>query len=53
MEWVDFGAWSPDGVAEMEQVVEERYVEHGTTCNGQPVYLLRDTDRPPVQPICD
>lgn len=53
VEWVDFDAWSDDGVAELEQVVEERYVEHGTTCNGQPVYLLREVDRPAVQPICD
>lgn len=53
VEWVDFGAWSEDGVTDLEQVVEERYVEHGTTCNGQPVYLLRDVERPAVQPNCE
>ena len=51
VEWVDFDAWSDAGVPELEQVVEERYVEHGTTCNGQPVYLLRGVERPDVQPI--
>ncbi|MBZ5737555.1 hypothetical protein [Nocardioides mangrovi] len=53
VEWVSFDAWSDDGVADLEQVVQERYVEHGTTCNGHPVYLLKGVDRPPVQPSCD
>ncbi|WP_243056737.1 hypothetical protein [Nocardioides sp. SR21] len=52
VEWVDFGAWSEDGVDELEQVVAERYVENGTTCNEQPVYVLRDLERPAVQPNC-
>lgn len=52
VEWVDFDAWSEDGVAELEDVVDERYVEHGTTCNGQPVYLLRGVDRPEIEPDC-
>lgn len=52
IEWVDFGAWAPDGVAELERVVEERYVEHGVTCNGQRVYLLRGPVRPAVAPDC-
>lgn len=52
VEWVDFDAWSDQGVAELEQVVGERYVEHGTTCNGKPVYLLRDLERPEVTPAC-
>lgn len=53
VEWVDLDAWSDAGVPELEAVLEERYVEHGTTCNGQPVYLLRDEDRAGMQPICD
>ena len=53
VEWVDFDAWSDTGVPELEAVVEERYAEHGTTCNGQPVYLLKGEDRDDVQPICD
>jgi 4-amino-4-deoxy-L-arabinose transferase-like glycosyltransferase len=53
VEWVDLAAWSDAGVPELEQVVEERYVEHGTTCTGQPVYLLKGEDRADVQPICD
>lgn len=52
VEWVDFGAWSDAGVAELEQVIEERYVEHGTTCNDKPVYLLREVERPLVVPDC-
>lgn len=53
VEWVAFDAWSDAGVAELEAVVAERYVEHGTTCNGQPVYLRRHLERAPVQPNCD
>lgn len=53
VEWVDLDAWSEDGVAELREVIEERYVEAGTTCNDQPVFLLRGADRPAVQPICD
>lgn len=55
IEWVSFDAWtgpSGAGVADLERVVAERYVEHGTTCNGQPIYLLRGEDRPAVQPKC-
>jgi hypothetical protein len=52
VEWVDFRAWSDEGVAELELVVAERYVEHGTTCNGKPVYLLAGVERPDVSPAC-
>lgn len=53
VEWVDLDAWTDTGVPELEEVVRERYAEAGTTCNGQPVYVLRDVERPAVQPICD
>ncbi|WP_459968230.1 hypothetical protein [Nocardioides pyridinolyticus] len=52
VEWVDFDAWTDAGVPRLEKVVRERYVEHGTTCTGQPVYLLRGQERPTVQPDC-
>lgn len=53
VEWVDFDAWSDAGVPRLEDVVAQRYVEHGSTCNGRPVYLLRGLDRSDVQPICE
>lgn len=52
IEWVAWDAWSTDGVAELEQVVEDRYVEHGTACDGHPVYLLRGVERSDVRPTC-
>ena len=52
VEWVDFDAWSDTGVAELEQVVDEQYVAHGTGCNGATIYLLRGVDRPEVTPDC-
>jgi 4-amino-4-deoxy-L-arabinose transferase-like glycosyltransferase len=52
VEWVDFDAWSDTGVPELEQVVDEQYVQHGTGCDGHPVYLLRGLDRPVVEPDC-
>ena len=44
---------------ELRDAIDEHYVEVGTTCNGQPIYLLRGVDRTagrrrivdPVQPI--
>jgi 4-amino-4-deoxy-L-arabinose transferase-like glycosyltransferase len=52
VEWVDLDAWDDTGVPELEQVIEERYVENGTACNGHPVYLLRGVDRQEVRPDC-
>jgi 4-amino-4-deoxy-L-arabinose transferase-like glycosyltransferase len=53
VEWVAFDAWSPDGVPALEELVQERYVAHGTACNGRPVYLLRGVQRPEVTANCD
>lgn len=53
VEWVEFDAWTDAGVSQLEEAVDAHYVEHGTTCTGQPVYLLKGEDRPAVQPICD
>ena len=52
VEWVDFDAWTPVGADALEQVVRERYAEHGTACNGQPIYLLEGVDRADVAPDC-
>jgi 4-amino-4-deoxy-L-arabinose transferase-like glycosyltransferase len=52
VEWVELDAWTDRGVPELERVVEERYVAHGTGCEGHPVYLLRGVDRPAVEPDC-
>lgn len=52
VEWVELDAWDATGATELERVIEERYVEHGTACNGQPVYLLRGIERPEVRPDC-
>jgi hypothetical protein len=53
VEWVDLDAWSEAGVVPLREVVQERYVEHGTACNGNPVYLLKGIDRSHVRPTCD
>jgi hypothetical protein len=53
VEWASFRSWAPTPSAELERAVEERYVEHGTACDGHPIYLLRGEDRPVVQPTCD
>ena len=40
------------GVPELRAAIDEHYVEAGTACNGQPIYLLRGVDRPEVAPDC-
>ncbi|WP_182524481.1 hypothetical protein [Nocardioides dongkuii] len=52
VEWVDFDLWDEDAGRRFADVVEERYVEHGTGCDDRPVYLLRGVDRAPVRPDC-
>lgn len=52
VEWASFGSWMPDGMAELERVVKERYAEQGTACGGHPVYVLRGLDRPALDPDC-
>jgi 4-amino-4-deoxy-L-arabinose transferase-like glycosyltransferase len=52
VEWVDFTTWSDAGGARLRQLVEERYVEHGSGCDGRPVWLRRGVDRAPVEPDC-
>ncbi len=52
VEWVDLDAWADDGVPELREAIDEHYVEVGTTCNDQPIYLLRGVDRAPVTPDC-
>jgi 4-amino-4-deoxy-L-arabinose transferase-like glycosyltransferase len=52
VEWVDLDAWSDAGVADLEDIIEDRYVEAGTTCNDHPVFLLRGVERPAIEPTC-
>lgn len=55
VEWVPFGSWrggAAGGGAALEALLAERYVEHGTGCDGRPVLLLRGVDRPPVTADC-
>jgi hypothetical protein len=52
VEWVLFDTWSDDGGAALEQTVQERYVEHGESCNGTPIWLLADTARAVPVPDC-
>lgn len=52
VEWVALDAWSDDGVSELEDVIERQYVEAGRACNGHPIYLRVDVDRPTVAPDC-
>lgn len=52
VEWVEFTTWSEDAGGALERVVEERYDEHGTGCGGRTVWLLRGTERPPLEADC-
>lgn len=52
VEWASFRSWAPTPSDELVRVVEERYVAHGTACNGHPIYLLRGLDRPEPTPAC-
>ena len=52
VEWASFRSWAPTPSDELVRIVEERYVAHGTACNGHPIYLLRGVDRPEPTPDC-
>jgi 4-amino-4-deoxy-L-arabinose transferase-like glycosyltransferase len=52
VEWTSFRSWQNPRAPELERVVAERYVEHGTACNGRPIYLLRGLGRPDLTPRC-
>jgi hypothetical protein len=51
VEWWPFDTWSPRGEA-LRRDVEQRYVEHGTGCDGRKIWLLRGVDRPVPAPHC-
>lgn len=53
VEWVDFGAWHSQPGEQLRELVEERYVEHGTGCDDRPVFLLRGVERAPLEAHCD
>ncbi|WP_205471483.1 glycosyltransferase family 39 protein [Nocardioides sp. SYSU D00038] len=52
VEWWPFENWSESAGARLRTVVEERYVMHGTGCDGRPVWLRRGLARPDVVPDC-
>lgn len=52
VEWVDFGTWTPEAGTALATEVAEHYVLAGEGCGGQPVWLARDVQRPPVAPDC-
>jgi len=52
VEWVDFGTWTESGGARLEALVEQRYADHGTGCDGRRVWLLRSAERGPLEPDC-
>ncbi|WP_164477998.1 ArnT family glycosyltransferase [Nocardioides pantholopis] len=52
VEWVDFTTWDRDGGERLRDLVEDRYVLHGTGCDGRRVWLLRGVERPPLEPDC-
>lgn len=52
VEWWPFDLWQPEGGARLRQLVEDRYVRHGTGCDGKPIWLRRGSTRPPVSPDC-
>ena len=51
VEWWPFDTWSAQG-DELERDVRRRYVEHGTGCDGRPIWLLKGVDRPVPAPDC-
>jgi 4-amino-4-deoxy-L-arabinose transferase-like glycosyltransferase len=53
VEWVPFDSWSEDAGAELEALVEERYVAHGSGCgDDRKIWLLRGADRDVPRPVC-
>jgi hypothetical protein len=51
VEWWPFDTWSSQGDL-LEAEVAERYVEHGTGCDGRTIWLLKGVDRPVPEPEC-
>ena len=52
VEWVPFDTWSEQAGADLAAIVEARYVEHGSGCGGQTIWLLNGVDRDVPEPVC-
>jgi hypothetical protein len=51
VEWWPFDTWTAQGTA-LGQDVTQRYVEHGTGCDGRTIWLRKGVDRPVPHPLC-
>ncbi|HRI97238.1 MAG TPA: hypothetical protein PLZ93_16600, partial [Nocardioides sp.] len=51
VEWWPFDTWSAQGDL-LEAEISERYVEHGTGCDGRTIWLRKGVDRPVPEPDC-
>jgi len=51
VEWWPFDTWTSQGDL-LEAEVAERYVEHGTGCDGRTIWLLKGVERPVPEPDC-
>ena len=52
VEWVPFDTWTEQGGAELEALVAEGYVEHGSGCGDRTIWLLAGVDRDVPEPQC-
>lgn len=54
IEWVSFTAWgNDDGGGRLRTVVSRRYDQHTRACGDHPVWLLKGTERPPLDLDCE
>lgn len=51
VEWVAFDAWNGTGQPALEAVLEDRYTLVAQGCDGRPIWLRKDRDRP--RPVFD
>ncbi len=52
VEWVPLGTWDPVIETNLRDVLDRRYVRHGTTCSGYPIYLLKGLHRRVLRQDC-
>lgn len=53
VEWVAFDAWNGQGEPELEAILHARYTLVTEGCDGRPIYLRKDRERPTPAPDCD
>ena len=51
--WVPPGSWDAQGADDLRRAIDANYDRHGTSCEGNAVYLLEGVRRPPMQAACD